>query len=332
MVSSRLVLAVVSLCASAAGAESNAVIVVYDGWGTDRSFVVEGRVLEELPSAPVSHASKTDNILDTLKALESDEIVGAEVMVSIGSGEHRVVRRAVTDEDGNFLVAVKDLPEKQRLPRTKVSVEVTLVGPADRVASPGIGNIFVIDAEEAFVAVVSDVDDTVVKTHVTDKKKMLGAVLLKNATQLDPVEGAALNYQSAHTAGARAFFYLSGSPQNFYARIKTYLGKHAFPPGPLLLKNFGSDSLLEQQGYKLKRLEGLASMFPKMRMILVGDSGEKDPEIYAEMKKRYPERVKGIVIRTTPSSDVRPERFFGMTVVEEKYTGADVISRLLRAP
>jgi phosphatidate phosphatase APP1 len=38
-------------------------------------------------------------------------------------------------------------------------------------------------------------------------------------------------------------------------------------------------------------------MFPKRRFILVGDSGEKDPEIYGALARSQPGRIVGIFIR-----------------------------------
>ena len=38
-------------------------------------------------------------------------------------------------------------------------------------------------------------------------------------------------------------------------------------------------------------------MYPGMKFILIGDSGQKDPEIYSEEVKRYPNRVPAIYIR-----------------------------------
>ena len=37
--------------------------------------------------------------------------------------------------------------------------------------------------------------------------------------------------------------------------------------------------------------------FPGRRFLLVGDSGERDPEVYAEVARRRPEQVTGIAIR-----------------------------------
>lgn len=303
-----------------------AFVVVYDGWGTPTSFTVSGRVLEDQGvRAPEAGSSEADNLVDNLKALESDEVRGAELRVTVGGASYS----ATSDDDGVFGVKVKNLPAASALKAGEVAVSVEVVAPARVKAPPAAGRVFVHAGPT--VAVISDVDDTVVKTYVTEKQKLVGAVLLKNSRQLEPVEGAAAAYRKAKERGASAFFYLSGSPQNLYPRIHDYLAVQAFPAGPLLLKNIGEDKLTKQEGYKLARLEMLLASLPEMKVVLVGDSGERDPEIYAELREKHPTRVLGIVIRKTAKSDASPARFPGMTVVDDRYPDDEVIARLLPA-
>ncbi|MBI1945711.1 MAG: App1 family protein [Deltaproteobacteria bacterium] len=304
--------------------EARALVVVYDGWGGPTAFSLSGRVLEDQGvRAPSATASEADNVVDNLKALESDEVRDAEVRITAGASSYT----ATTDADGVFTLQVKGLPAAAALPVGEVPVSVVVLKPKHAATARGIGRLFIHDGP--LVGVVSDVDDTVVKTHVTDASKLVGAVLLKNSRQLDAVVGAAAAYRKARERGARAFFYLSGSPQNFYLRIQDYLATQGFPAGPLLLKNFGDDALTKQEGYKLARLEALLASLPAMRVVLVGDSGERDPEIYAEARKRHPERVLGIVIRKTPGSDVTAARFAGMRVVDDVYPDDGVLAAFL---
>jgi phosphatidate phosphatase APP1 len=37
--------------------------------------------------------------------------------------------------------------------------------------------------------------------------------------------------------------------------------------------------------------------FPDRKVILVGDSGERDPEVYREIEKRFSNQVQEIIIR-----------------------------------
>ncbi len=317
-----------------ASGEYKGFVVVYDGWGTPTSFAVSGRVLEDQDEkAPDKSASESVNIIENIKALESDEIRFADLQVNVGGTSYT----ATSDDDGNFKVQVKNLPAAAALSPGLLPVTVTVTKVPGRDAAKlkikeGKGNIYIYDDKVPFTAIVSDVDDTIVKTYVTDKKKLIGAVLLKNAHQLEPVVGASDAYQRAKTSGVTGYFYLSGSPQNFYLRIQSYLAHNKFPAGPLLLKNLGDDNMTKQQGYKVERLEGLLQALPSMRIVVIGDSGEHDPEIYAELRKKHPERVVGIVIRKTPGSNVAASRFAGMTTFDDAYPDDAVIARLLAPP
>ena len=306
-------------------------VVVYDGWGTQTSFVVSGRVLESQDEiAAEKTASGAVNLIENIKALESDEVRFADVHVTIAGQQFA----ATTDDDGNFKVQVKGLPASQALPLGPLPVTVSLVKapgrkPEQLKVRAGNGHVYVYDEKLAFTAIVSDIDDTIVKTYVTDKKKMIGAVLFSNALQLEPVAGASPAYRKARDGGVLGYFYLSGSPQNFYLRLQSYLAAQEFPAGPLLLKNFGNEPLTKQHGYKLDRLENLVAALPLMKIIAIGDTGEADPEIFAEFRKRPPHRVHAIVIRKTPGTDVRPERFPNMTTFDDGYPDDAVIARLL---
>ena len=52
----------------------------------------------------------------------------------------------------------------------------------------------------------------------------------------------------------------------------------------------------------------LLSKFPQRRFLFIGDSGEKDLEIYRKLSIKYPEQVLGILIRNLVEHPLDPER------------------------
>ena len=51
--------------------------------------------------------------------------------------------------------------------------------------------------------------------------------------------------------------------------------------------------------------------------MLIGDSGELDPEIYAQIRSEFPARIQEIIIRDVVNAKtLAPQRLVGMTVVE----------------
>jgi phosphatidate phosphatase APP1 len=316
-----LVAGVVALSAGGARADKKAKLDLWDGWGTPTGFVVDGVVAADRGDHVLgASASPVASLIDNAKAIDADGIAGVIVSVVVGGKTYK----ATTESDGFFEVVARDLPAAEKL----------LVGDIDASATAHVGeakleseaHIAVFPDDKPFVAVVSDIDDTIVHTYVTDKKKMVGAVLLKNGDTSEPIAGAAMAYMKS---GAAGFFYVSASPVQFHARLVEFLRAHNFPRGAVLLKRFGHDSITNQESYKMTRLEPLLAQVPTMRVVLVGDTGERDPETYAEVRKKHPDRVAGIIIKKTPKSDVRPERFPDMEIVDDAFPD-DAVARFLK--
>ena len=50
---------------------------------------------------------------------------------------------------------------------------------------------------------------------------------------------------------------------------------------------------------------------PGVRLVLVGDTGERDPEIYAAFSSAHPGRVARVFLRRATADPVPPERWIG---------------------
>ena len=70
------------------------------------------------------------------------------------------------------------------------------------------------------------------------------------------------------------------------------------------------DPLTDQQNYKLGRIEAILQAFPDVQFMLIGDDGERDPEVYAEIARRYPQQISGVWIRRV-SADPKRARIAG---------------------
>jgi len=67
---------------------------------------------------------------------------------------------------------------------------------------------------------------------------------------------------------------------------------------------------------KLSQIGEIMGRFPDRRFILIGDSGEKDPEVYREIRRRFPGQVQEIMIRDcTDALANDPARLEGMTII-----------------
>ncbi len=316
-----LALSCTALAPAAALAARDAVIQLHMGYGTPAGYVITGRVIDDKGVRPPAvHRTAADNLIDSLKVLDSDEVEDAVVEITVAGA--RV--RTKTDHDGNFMARARGLEE--RLPLGEVATSARLVDGRGWRAPVAHGLLRVLPDDEAHVVVLSDYDDTVVESGVKNKITMGMGAVFRNAAQLEPVPGVSVAYRRALAAGAKGMFFLSGSPLSFYPRVAFFLRKNDIPGGPLLLKDFGKVNPFEQLDYKRGRLDQLLEVLPKTRFVLVGDSGEHDPEIYAGLRRDHPERVLGIVIRRVKGDESAPDRFRAMTVVDDYAATPDVVA------
>ncbi|HEY5799995.1 MAG TPA: App1 family protein, partial [Burkholderiaceae bacterium] len=95
------------------------------------------------------------------------------------------------------------------------------------------------------------------------------------------------------------------SPWHLYDPLREFLRVQGLPAGPLLLKELGLRQLFgpgRHSNHKLETIERIVATYPAMQFVLIGDSGEHDPEIYSEVVRRHPQAVRAIYIR-----DVNPD-------------------------
>jgi hypothetical protein len=161
------------------------------------------------------------------------------------------------------------------------------------------------------LSVVSDIDDTIKVTGVLEKKELLANTFLR---EFRAVPGMADLYRAWSEKGA-CFHYVSSSPWQLHAPLAEFTRSAGFPAGSFHLKLFRwkDSSFFElfasPEETKPRAIEPLFAAYPRRRFLLVGDSGEKDPEVYGALARKHPERVARILIRATSGEDADAERF-----------------------
>jgi phosphatidate phosphatase APP1 len=267
-------------------------IVGYRGYGTSGRVLVLGRVLENegLVSADPNH-SKLRNLFSMLKRLESDPLPGAQVRARWPGGTQELA----ADDEG-FIREWLEIDTGDRTGWQSVELELT-TGP--RGVTPAS---FLIPSANASYGVISDMDDTVIQSHVTDFIRAAGMVLLENARTRLPFPGVSAFYralvQGPSGTADNPVFYVSSSPWNLYDVIAEFLEAQQIPTGPLLLRDWDlGPSLLRNASYKSGVIREILATYPQMRFVLIGDSGQEDPEIYADMVAKHPGRILAVYIR-----------------------------------
>lgn len=265
------------------------IILPYLGYGTPDKLSLCGRVLEDEGFRPSSNTERAwRNLVEFVKRLESDEVPGARLRATFRGNSVETA----SDGEGYFHVEL-DAPGA---PAGWHEIHLELL---DRPAAET--GMVCVPPPDAEFGVVSDIDDTVIQTDVMRKLRMLVKLAFSNAHTRKPFEGVAAFYRALHR-GRNPFFYVSNSPHNLYALLVEFLQHQQLPAGPLLLRDYG---LRTKKDHKTRAIVNILDTYPAMRFILVGDSGEQDPEIYAEIVSRYPERIRVIYIRSIDRSPAR---------------------------
>jgi phosphatidate phosphatase APP1 len=282
-------------------------IQAYRGHGTGDRLYLSGRVFSGSPVPAANHDdSRVRNLWHTVRRLGSDEVPAAVIRATVDG----VSETALADDTGYFEVAI---PVETRCGTDEVWREVAIElldpEPPDPVTAAGLA---IVPPGQARFGIISDIDDTVIETDVANLIRMLRLVLLTNAHTRLPFAGVAAFYRALHDGTAGHFtnpvFYVSSSPWNFYDLIVEVFEVHEIPVGPLFLKDYGlARDLLLSRGHmehKLTAIDHIFETHPGLRFVLVGDSGQKDPEVYHETVKRHSDRVEAIYIRDVSN----PER------------------------
>ncbi len=162
------------------------------------------------------------------------------------------------------------------------------------------------------ITVISDIDDTVKITGVHDRKATLRNTFLE---PFKAVPGMAAAYQRWAHAACAQFCYVSASPWQLFQPLSEFIRTNGFPTGPFYLKNFrwkdkSFFALFEgPEIYKPLVIEPLLVRFPERLFVLVGDSGERDPEIYGALARSHPQQVVRIFIRDVTGQASDSERY-----------------------
>ena len=267
------------------------VISPYRGFGNERELLVRGRVLIE---KRVTRATAAEplwrNVLNTYRRFQSDEVAGARITAAYRDA----VVESVTNDEGYFLF---------RLPGDATGGwhEVNLTLPDHGVTA--VAHALVPRADAQF-GVVSDIDDTIVRTNATSLIGMTRSIINNAAARL-PFEGVADLYRALHVE-RNPIFYVSSSPWNLYELLDDFMRINGIPHGPVFLQDWGVDEatliLQSHTDHKLAQVQTIVDYYPELKFILIGDSGQHDPEIYLRVIQTHPGRILAAFIR-----DVTPD-------------------------
>ena len=300
-------------------------LMPYTGYANDSRLILRGRVIRERKTTVLEpHTSGWRNFVALTRLMNSAEVPGAAVCGHFRSRDHE----AVTDREGYFAF---DIALDRRLER-EVEIDLRLVTPKAADGEPIVARAAIcVPPVGARFGVISDIDDTIVWTHVGNRRRMLWALARSNAATRKPFVGVAALYRALHDGMAgdegNPIFYVSSGPWNLYPPLVDFLRINGVPHGPLFLKDWGRHTLYEWRDHgthKLASIREILAAFAHLPFILVGDSGEHDPEIYREVVREFPGRIAAIYIRSVSAGRARCAEI-GRIAAEVRAAGSDLL-------
>ena len=264
-------------------------VICYTGYGTAASARVLGRVILVPRRARTGIGKATEEII---RRRGFRNFVGAacvRVPVTIWIGDQEV--HTVTDRGGYIDLRV-------RQPNLNPGWQSFRVRSAGSEVAKGRVQIV---ADDVRFGLVSDIDDTVISTWLPRPLIAAWNSFIRDESARQAVPGMARLYQQllAEHPGAPVM-YISTGAWGTHGFLDRFLSRHGFPPGPMLLTDWGPTNtgwFRSGMAHKSETLLQLTRDFPHISWVLVGDDGQHDLSIYSDFARVAPDRVRAIAIR-----------------------------------
>ena len=267
-------------------------IQIYNSYGNSHEVIIQGRLLHK---KEFNKVKKSDNFFQNLyrraKEFVSDEIKNKIVKLDINHEKFKTK----SDFEGYFQF---DVTLKKSLKTGYHPIKLKIKDTS-----------YIHDAkatiiDKKMIGIVCDFDDTIVVSNVTNKLKLAYNTIFKNYKQRKLIKGIKKRLEKILSQNPKTLptplFILSGSPQQLFNPIEGFLNYHHFPKHILILKKshgINKDPLTDQYKYKTQKIEKLLQLYPNMKWVMFGDSGEKDREVYESLIKKYPDKILRFYIR-----------------------------------
>lgn len=286
-------------------------VQLYDGFRSPEGVFVVGRVMEDPELAPADAEQSTwTNFFAMVRRANARGAPHAVVRLDAGGDAIEI-----TADDEGFFQATIAVRAPRRIDDEWVRVDAEVVKPrAPAVPIRRSGRALVPGAPPKLM-VISDIDDTVLQSKVTNLLVAARTIAFGNARTRLPFPGVAAFYQAlrrGRSAGERnPIFYISSSPWNLYDVIKQFLEIQGIPDGPLMLRDL--DITLDvlassrHRAHKGAMIKRVLEAMPNVPVVLIGDSGQQDPEIYRDVVREYPGRVVAVYIRNVTMNAERSQ-------------------------
>lgn len=161
------------------------------------------------------------------------------------------------------------------------------------------------------LSVISDIDDTIKKSEVLDRAELLANTFFRPYEAIPDMPEL---YRAWGDRGV-AIHYVTASPWQLFMPLWRFLGEKGFPGVDIRMRHLRLTDVSvfeffrDSRAFKRDRIRNILRSFPERRFVLVGDSGEHDPEVYAGIAREFPDQVQGILIRAVDEDHLHRSRY-----------------------
>jgi phosphatidate phosphatase APP1 len=272
---------------------------VYHGYGHAGKYVIYGHVLG---FGPMQRKKFSKNVLKNTAALMRLFIVRPLAGARLQLRWEGDIFKTTSENDGFFKL---EWSLNRHLSPGWHPLQVEMMDDEDNVITTGTGYIFIPYGTQ--LGFISDIDDTFLISHSSNMRKRLQVLFTRNAHSRQPFQGVVRHYQALTLANTtedapNPFFYVSSSEWNLFYYIREFTTINGLPRGVFLLNQLKRFSQLFKTGQnnhstKFMRIVRVLESYPTQRFVLLGDSSQQDPDIYAAVAKHFPNQVHAIYIR-----------------------------------
>lgn len=303
------------------------VVHPYRGYGAHGEALLMGRVFRQASLGGwVPRYGVLRDLSDVVRRIARRGM--PEVTVEITLGDN--VTTVTTDRDGYFdahLPLVHPLPQDTAWHHAELHAVIPDASPISSFVE------IYVSPPEADLLVISDIDDTVMYTGVANKLRMLHRLFVKQAHQRMAFPGVAAFYQALHAGESgqakRPILYVSRGPWSIYEMLEEFFQLNQIPVGPILfLREWGISWRKpwprRAEDHKYDLIQQMLSMRDDLPCVLIGDSGQHDPEVYARIVHEFPQRIRAVYIRRVERKPER-ERAINALRDELRHTGCELV-------
>jgi len=259
----------------------------YFGHATPTEIILRGRVLTRRGVEAVEELEDDPNLWTNFKSMialfNTKEM--ANVCISCAGVE------TLSDEEGYFELALSRTDGKTGWD----SYEICFSEDKTRTELTAL-----IPSPEAIVGIISDIDDTLIKTDAWSLRRNLWNSLTGNAQSRHVYPDAVQLISKLH-ADVNPVYYVSSSPWNMHGFLTEIFDRAGLVRGPKFLRDLGiSDTKFitgTHGNHKGDAIDAILAANPDLPFILLGDTGQHDAHVYHDAILRHPERIQQIILR-----------------------------------